>query len=705
MRRDRPHPTTDRRRGTPRGIALAGLLACTVLATHAQPSALLDEPSFHPLKEELDSAVVRQLRRLPPVDGGALPWPIAEALLVPPATQGLDSPRERVLAAERDLLLRDLGLTLRGGYLEHFQPGLSEAEDVIYRRRAQVELSWDVLQGGYLDRRLEARELAYDAEEARYEHRERGRDARFDAARDAVAAFFGRRKAFLLERQKVLRAAIAHGTSALYREGYVTQDRLLAALAGQTEVDVRLAAQQRLAARAGAEPPFIASTLPVVALDPEALEEALRTDRTAERLVDLEMAKLRLARAPVRSFSLNPVLRYNIYHSPGWATGPVRAYFSAGLSFSAPLSALRSDRTGLFQATERQLREEAEMQETRRQRDLRERADAYARQLEHYRRLYDFRTAAAARVQDAAARRDLGDPAYAPLDLLREIDGLYSLHLSLEEAHESLYLTLAEITRLLPEGTLRDVVAPLDLRTLHGALRPAYAVYIWSETFARHTNPYLVDVLRRLQVGGRIYLSTGGQAELTEKARLFAEDVRALGGSVHLLVGNNELVHPENRSSLARHVADARAIGAQGLHLDVEPHTFDDWDVRRGEYLAHFRSLLDAARAATTDAGLALGVSIPVFYGADDVREIGRRVDEVVVMAYERTDPEAAARAMAEEQELGSEKLRVAVRPSDFEDLPTLRAFLDALGARLPVRSFALHDLETLLAAEPGSLL
>ena len=48
---------------------------------------------------------------------------------------------------------------INAGYLENLEQGVFNVEGIYYRRRAQLELEWDILNNGYLDNRHEIREL------------------------------------------------------------------------------------------------------------------------------------------------------------------------------------------------------------------------------------------------------------------------------------------------------------------------------------------------------------------------------------------------------------------------------------------------------------------------------------------------------------------------------------------------------------------
>jgi len=209
----------------------------------------------------------------------------------------------------------------------------------------------------------------------------------------------------------------------------------------------------------------------------------------------------------------------------------------------------------------------------------------------------------------------------------------------------------------------------------------------------------LLDYFQSLQMN-QVYLSVGPDESLLEKATDFIASANQQGLNSHLLVGNNTLIDPQEQSKkLQTYAEHAVRLGASGVHLNVEPHTFDDWDERRERYEQQFMDLIRAASTLFESRDLSLSISIPHFYDSI-VSRLEPHVESIVVMVYETTDVQVLkGRIEAERQKLG-EKLYVAVRPSDFRNFDHLNKFIQQVRAETAVQGVILHHTGSLIYTE-----
>jgi hypothetical protein len=723
-------------------LTVAGLCLYLPLHTPARAQEQTTDPlsaaGFRNLENRLEASVSQHLEQALPLP--APPAPDTASLRQffagfsapdPPAADRRSGERA-VLEAKRKKALRDYGLSLSGGYLENIEQGVLDDAQIFYKRRARLELEWDLLDGGYLDQRYEARELDNEIQQRAHEQRRERRDARYDRLQNRIIHLFNEQKIPLLERRLPVLKDLLDVVTELHRADYVPRKRVLKLRSQRAQAALRLD-NYRTYNRQFADVPLpSAPELPVVKLSATGLEAALGTPAPSDRLAALRTERRRLENQPLRDISLSPYLRYNAYHSPGAADQTLREYFSVGVSFAVPMTVLFGSDAGVAEARRQQRETEAEQTAAEKRKEVFNHYYEYLYTLEQYVNFYEKKLRLRTQVRDMQTRQSLDDPGYSPLDLLARLNRLLSVQVELVDLRQKMYLKLVKLSTYFTEGTIPTLATPVDVPQLLTSpaqpeiqWRPDSAsaraslpdrsdaakaspdapprsmrrsVYVWSDTFEDHDNDALLGYLRRNSIE-RVFLSLGG-ATGTEKARDFFRRAGEADVAVQLMIGSNVLVYPRNRDRLDTLVRAAQTLGAEGVHLDVEPHTFDDWDERRAFYLDRYVEMLREARRLTREASLKLSVSLPVFYDEETLQTIFPLTDGVNLMAYQHDDVDYVVRKTAEERALNADKVRLALRPQDFDDPRALRSFMERFARTTSVSRFTLHDLEHLLSME-----
>lgn len=227
---------------------------------------------------------------------------------------------------------------------------------------------------------------------------------------------------------------------------------------------------------------------------------------------------------------------------------------------------------------------------------------------------------------------------------------------------------------------------------------PNLGVYMWSNTFESADNQALISFLENEDLSS-VFLSVGFDNPQLEKAKQFVQLATEKEIEVHLLFGGNEIVtgvEDDQLSKLNEIFEVARQIGVNQVHLDVEPHVFEDWDENRSIYESNYLGMLSNAEKIFTEASVSLSVSIPHFYDSIN-SEIENFVDEAVVMVYETTDINIIKSRTEEESSIFEEKLSVAIRPEDYSSFETLDRIILEIMMSGTARKVYLHDAGVLL--------
>lgn len=218
-------------------------------------------------------------------------------------------------------------------------------------------------------------------------------------------------------------------------------------------------------------------------------------------------------------------------------------------------------------------------------------------------------------------------------------------------------------------------------------------VYMWSGTFQNTDNESLISVLEEKKVKS-VLLSVGFQDPQIEKAEQFVQRANERKIEVNLLFGGNEIVRgieDYQLSELNRLSEIAQYIGVENIHLNVEPHTFEDWDENRSLYEEGYLNMLNNAKNIFSEVSISLSVSIPHFYDSINP-EIEKYVSEVVVMVYETTDTNIIKRRIEEESSVFKKKLSVSIRPGDYLNVEKMdKAIIEIMESQTVNRVY-LHD-------------
>ena len=714
-------PTADRHESimassndeSPRRLVRAVLgLACAAACVAASPpslcaaQALGHEDAVAGLfgDTSLDSLVARHVQRLQRPEGAGSPAMLGD-LFVAPTFQRTDVPETDLFAARQRDALRDVGLSAHAGVVENFEPGVSEADEGIYRRRAQVELRWDVLKGGFFESRLQARKLEYEEEATLLAARERERREWYQEMDGLLEAAFAEGKMSLLNDRSLALADLVDITAELYRRTAVPRDDLLLRMREQAEVAVELKHAAAVYAASGfaarlrvSIAPGPARSLPILEIAEERLDDFLGDGSLSRDIIDLQMEIEELERHPIRSVNVRPSLKYNVYQGGSFADGAVRDYVAASVAVSVPLSFRGGTSSEIAAAKRRTLEHEMEREIVDVRRLVRRRAATYKGLLRDYLRLHDEQLRLRARIGDAATMQRLEDPAYSPIIVLADVSALLDVQVRMVDQKMEMYRLLLEIAPYLEPRALMKITAPVDVPRMVHASRRDRSIYIWSETFKKHTNAFLLEELRRAEVGGDVYLSLGQAGGSTEKARHFIREAQSAGLDVHLMLGKRRLSADRDADRMRELVVQARSLAAGGIHLDIEPHTLDDWDERAAMYLDEFTTALAFARHLTSENGLALSISLPVFHDRGHIAAVVEQCDDVVLMAYGAHGTQEVLKRLVGDLAATASRLSVALRPDDFVAAEELDAYSEHLSRTAAVKGFVLSDAESLAA-------
>jgi|GEM_PF-6331950 len=446
--------------------------------------------------------------------------------------------------------------------------------------------------------------------------------------------------------------------------------------------------------------PDSANNLPVLDIEIGSLLREAGQDRFYGDLMEAERQRLkRPANALLSETGLRVFVRYNM---DNLFAGGMRDSVAAGIGIRIPIpaSGLDYSRAGALETRLAELNVEK-----RREGDLNRLRDAYYEyqyKMSDYLKLAHKKRLIAERIRKEEVRRGYKDPQYNPLNMMQYLDEQFAVEFESVEVKQMLYLKLLEIQRITGGEALPDHVTVINNPGMPVRFSGERSVYAWSAAVNGIDTDFLAMYLAHQEM--RDVMVSGGENTDTAKLTALLAKTRAAKMKVHALAGSNELIRPENHGRFAAMAEQARSLGFDGVHLDVEPHTLPQWREKKDELLAGFISMLRAAREAASAARLELGVSIPVFFPEDALREMAPLADRICVMAYEMTDIEKLTRKVRQEIDAFGPKTVIAVRTKDFPTRLAMEEFIDKIVEATGVSRIAVHDIQGLIDLDEKSI-
>lgn len=608
-------------------------------------------------------------------------------------------PGSEVINAQQQSLMQDKGLSFEAGYLENLDQGVFGAEGIYYNRRYQVGLKWDLLNGGWLDHTVEAKALEREKNILKLDHKKNRYIQQHRELQTAVDAIFNRQQLNHLKNYKDALAVQQSLLRDLYFWGYKSWDEVLDVIRKEaylaTEYQFLSEQQQHVSTNTN-------YNLPVLELDIQQIELALQD--TDQILIDsLRLENVRDQHQPWQDISLSANLRYNYYsdqssHLLIEASGN-REYFSVGLNLSVPFTVFKNESKRYEQAYRADFDFKREERNQELLSTLRTYYADYQQLLTAYSSRYYEHQLQTQELRNIEFKGQLNEPEYSPASILSRILNQFEIKYQLIESKRKLYSKLIQIQALVPELQLASYATPWQPANLIKEEKVGSDVYIWSHTFESYPNRVLLQYLipRQYQT---ILLSPGNNN--LQKAREFINKAETMGVNVHLMKGSNVLIKQHNWQHISELCDRAARFGASGIHLDVEPHTFGDWETQKEEYLEQYLEMIQFASKTAKNRNLQLSVSIPVFYDPI-IEKLPALVDQLYVMAYGSDEIGTVARRIREEYQIFVEKgdrVTLVLRPEDFKTNLELQKFRKKKAQTLGSVNIGVHDLGAIMKSE-----
>lgn len=224
--------------------------------------------------------------------------------------------------------------------------------------------------------------------------------------------------------------------------------------------------------------------------------------------------------------------------------------------------------------------------------------------------------------------------------------------------------------------------------------------YIWSSFFSNYSNAYIINLMNHWHIN-RVFLSIGKVTDLVKVADFMAMAAQN-NIQVYRLIGENSYAATDNGFvDLQVALQDAKNMGFAGVHLDIEPHTFDDYKANVDMYAQRLINLFTNSKIWCTQNNMDLGVSVPMQLPAEVATALHDNSIMTYIMAYDvLTLDKKLNKTLTIRNILGPNLYVWVFRINDFQvfsDLLDAEAYVQAAG----VTKFGYYDLSQMNNFKP----
>lgn len=605
--------------------------------------------------------------------------------------------------AQIQALNDDIGLSFYTSYTHNFRPGVFEGEDLLFQNRANVGLDWQLWNGGFLGRKTEIEKLETQNQINDLLQAKSARSENFVYNYNFIIYAFNKAQMRYVDRRLSIIDSYLNVASQMYLVRATPWEEIIKLKSKKETLNNMKANLQNY--NKGFDSAYAdldfdrllnAEELPVLEVIPEQVFSGPSYDSLNRNLLQLQQQRLDLEYKKTRDFSFRTYVRYNMFDAE---LANIRTFGSIGATFTAPL--FRNKRNE--QLKERELavvESQLSQQLTTVNNELMNHYYEYEYTLKQYIDFFGKKELALEKLRREVTKDYLDDPRFTPLDAINAIDELYAIDFELLDLKQKLYLKLLKIYSLLSVEQVSRLTEVIELNNFFDKMAGDRAGYIWSELFTQMESVFIVKYAVNNDFE-RLFISTGDMKE--EAVQALIDILHREQVSVYRLIGNNNVAKTGDTENLMNQVQLAMELGFDGIQLDIEPHTFDDWTENQSSYLANLESVVREVRQSIGTKRLSL--SLPLFYPKETLESLSQQADELVFMCYERPEIDFIIDQLGEEVGLRDVQISLAIRTDDFTDRLKLEDFAKQLINATGINHLAVHDLSSLIKLDQKTIL
>lgn len=593
--------------------------------------------------------------------------------------------------AESALIEKDWGLSWNSNFLINTAPGMDVADNILYRSRVQTDLRWDLLKSGYFHNKTLAQIKQNEAFIAQLETYNSTKKNSLFSTWHAIIYQFNNYKIQLVNLRLELSKSRVETAYKLYENEMITQEEMLKNVESYAEIKSLLKIYQdynnQLSSTFNQKKEF--EYLPLIDINYTYTLSKLQSTNN-DSINTLRIKNIELEQKKINAINLGLFSRYNYYDLPN--ANADRSFFTFGVNVGVPLVFDKKEQTNYNTLKVQQLQNDVPVEQEQMQKDVLTYFYEFRYKLKQFNTFYYKSLMLKEILRKEQARHEIDPLAFNPLKALRTLDELMSVDIELIDLKQQMYLYLLRIYMAIPESKLEDLITPLSLEALEikEGTKREQEVYVWSKTIKEQTSNFLIEYCIKKGIK-KIVLSVGGETELVQKNCV---EFSKASIEVDLMIGNNELINGSITNYLTTKITPLLSESTKGIHLDIEPHTFADWNANKEVYIEKYLIMVNEAKNYCEQKKISLSLSVPLHYPKALLDILYTKVDNIYFMCYENIKTDYILRKI---EGFDESKTIIALRTEDFKTSADLYSKIDELSNLVSVKGYIIHDLGRLI--------
>lgn len=612
-----------------------------------------------------------------------------------------------LLLAKQNLYKSDLGLSFHSNYLDNQLSNVFDLEENIsYKRRVLTSLQWDLLNNGLIENRNKAKALEYNLKIDEYQLKNESNKSLYLKRFNQTIVVFNKQKTHIINERKSILNQLYDIEEKLYFDKQINKDELLEIQLRSAEVDGLnqvYGAYNELSSLDANAYSNSYNSIPVFDLNYELLLKDFEGDNI-DSISQFFKEESIVLNQWYNKVGLSLFTRHNYYQVATNNEILNRSFLSLGLNLNVPLN-FNSSKQKSFQNAEinykiNQLNNDKLLYQEELLNDLYE----FRYKLKQYISFYYKQQKIRDLIRIEEVKRKLNVVNFSPIKGLKYIDEFLQVELELVDLKQNLYLKLLRIQDKVPIISLESLVVPFDFKQVSQIEKSIdKSIYVWSSIFKAYDTDFLAEYVNYNNFK-HVILSVN-ENDLNQNSKtIFVNDLLKSNVQISLMIGQNNLIFEKDISSkLDKAISGYHLAQIKSIHLDVEPHTFDNWKTEKDKLLADYLKMLNEVSIFCKANQLKLEVSIPLYYPEEVTTSILNLVDQVYFMCYENIDLNYFERKLTPYNDL-KEKFTIALRTEDFKGRNEMEEYIQHLIEKLGVNKIAYHDLKRLLSMDEEEL-
>jgi len=209
------------------------------------------------------------------------------------------------------------------------------------------------------------------------------------------------------------------------------------------------------------------------------------------------------------------------------------------------------------------------------------------------------------------------------------------------------------------------------------------SIYIWSKGFNEYNNSFINKILKENNITN-VILSSSAEQNKTK----FLDFIK--NKKYELIISNNNYIFPEKREDLLNKIKTLSQYTST-IHLDIEPHTFDDFKENNTTYYEYYIDMLKDIKKNFPN--ITINISIPTFYDLNYTTQMKQYTDKIYLMAYEFKNYSQLKRRVDRYKNLN---IVITLSYKDFNNSQQLFNTIKQL--KTDYKNFAIHHLRGLIS-------